>query len=87
MFFLGLKIGSISPECKPEEILAPKILTKLPLSPENNGSRVNKVGLVNKVVSDVLNTPPAKAPNKEQTNKTGVDCFKMVLLSLEYFNP
>ena len=41
--FLGLNTGSIKPEWRPEDNLAPKMLTKPPLSPENNGTRVSKV--------------------------------------------
>ena len=41
--FLGLRTGSIKPEWRPDESLAPKMLTKPPLSPENNGTNVSNV--------------------------------------------
>ncbi len=74
----GLREGSIKPKCNPEDNLAPKILTKLPLSPENKGTKVNKLGLDNKVSAELFKIPPEILPKIEQINKTGVDCLTIV---------
>ena len=87
VFFLGLKIGSIKPEWRPDDNLAPKILTILPLSPENNGIKVNNVGLDKSVEIELLNIPPANTPKIEQINNTGVDCLIIDLVSSDELNP
>ena len=77
----GFFIGSINPECNPEDNLAPKILIKLPLSPENSGTNVNKLGFVSNVSTELFKIPPADPPKKEHRSKIGVDCLKIVFVS------
>lgn len=79
---LGLRTGSIKPEWRPDDSLAPKILTKPPLSPENNGTNVSNVWFLSNVVRESFNIPPANVPRREQMNNTGVDCLTMCLTSL-----
>lgn len=79
----GLLRGSIRPECIPEDSLADKILTKPPLSPENKGTNVSKLGFVSKVSSELLRIPPADTPKTEHISKTGVDCLIIILFSSE----
>ena len=67
--------------CKLVDNLAPKILIKLPLSPENSGIKVNKLGFVSNVSTELFRIPPAEPPKKEHKSKIGVDCFNMVLVS------
>ena len=85
--FLGLKTGSIKPEWSPEDNLAPKMLTKPPLSPENNGTKVNNVWFLSNVVIELFNIPPASVPKMEQKNNTGVDCLTICLTSLSEVYP
>ena len=80
--FLGLRTGSIKPEWRPEDSLAPNMLTKPPLSPENNGTKVNNVWFLSNVLSELFNIPPATVPKMEQKNNTGVDCLTICLTSL-----
>ena len=81
VFPSGFVDGSINPEWRPDDNLAPKILIKLPLSPENSGSNVSNVGFVSNVSTALFNIAPAEHPKNEHKSKTGVDCFKIVLLS------
>ena len=81
VFPLGIFKGSTKPEWRPEDNLAPKILIKLPHSPENRGSKVSKLGLVSNVSTELFKIPPADPPKKEQRSKVGVDCLKIVLVS------
>ena len=83
VFPSGFLVGSTRPEWRPEDNLAPKILIKLPLSPENRGRSVSKLGFVSKVSTALFKIPPAEHPKKEHKSKTGVDCFKMVLDSYD----
>ena len=78
---VGFLNGSTKPEWSPEDNLAPKILIRLPLSPENSGKRVNRLGFVSNVSTAEFRMLPAAPPNREHKSKTGVDCFKMVLVS------
>ena len=39
--------------------------------------------LVGKVSTALFKIPPAEHPKKEHKSKTGVDCFKMVLVSYD----
>ena len=77
----GLFFGSTNPECNPDDNLAPRILIKLPLSPENNGTNVNKLGFVSNVSTELFKIPPAEPPKNEHKSKIGVDCFKIVFVS------
>ena len=77
----GLLNGSTRPEWSPEDNLAPKILIKLPLSPENSGINVSKLGFVSNVSTELLRIPPAEPPKKEHKSRIGVDCFSMVFVS------
>lgn len=77
----GLANGSTNPECRPDDNLAPKILIRLPLSPENSGTKVNKLGFVSKVSTELFRIPPAEPPKKEHKSRIGVDCLKIVLVS------
>lgn len=83
MFPSGFVVGSIKPECRPEDNLAPKILIKLPLSPENKGSKVSKLGFVSNVSTALFKIPPAEHPKKEHKSNTGVDCLNIVLVSYD----
>lgn len=80
-FPCGLEVGSTSPECRPDDSLAPKILIRLPHSPENRGINVSKLGFESKLSTALFKIPPAEHPKKEHTSKTGVDCFKIVFVS------
>ena len=77
----GFLNGSTKPEWSPDDNLAPKILIRLPLSPENSGNSVSRLGLVSKVSTALFNMLPAAPPKKEHNNKTGVDCLKIMLVS------
>ena len=77
----GLANGSINPECRPDDNLAPRILIRLPLSPENSGTKVNRLGFVSNVSTELFKIPPAEPPKKEHRSKTGVDCLRMVFVS------
>ena len=85
--FLGLSTGSIKPEWSPEDNLAPKMLTNPPLSPENNGTKVNNVWFLSNVLIELFNIPPATVPKMEQKNKTGVDCLTICLTSFSAVYP
>ena len=50
-----------------------------PLSPENNGNNVSKLGFVNNVSIEEFNIPPAETPKNELKSKTGVDCVIIFL--------
>ena len=78
---LGFLNGSTKPEWRPEDSLAPKILMRLPLSPEKSGRSVSKLGFVSSVSTAEFNIPPAAPPKKEHKSNTGVDCFKIVWVS------
>ena len=71
----GRREGLINPICNPEDNLAPSILTKSPLSPENKGIRARMLGLF-KITENVLfRMVPAEAPRIEDKNRVGVLCF------------
>ena len=63
------------------------MLTKPPLSPENNGTNVSNVWFLRSVLSELFNIPPATVPNMEQKNRTGVDCLTICLTSLSAVYP
>ena len=77
----GLVVDSTSPEWRPEDNLAPKILIRLPLSPENSGIKVSKLGFESKLSTALFKIPPAEHPKKEHKSKTGVDCLNIVFVS------
>ena len=54
----------------------------LPLSPENNGNNVSKLGLVSNVSMELFNIPPAETPKTEHTRNTGVGYVNIILISL-----
>ena len=81
IWLVNLNSASIKPECSPEDNLAPNILTKSPLSPENRGTNVNKVGFVSKVDSQLSNINPANIPKNEHKTNVGVDCLRINLIS------
>ena len=77
----GLDKGSTRPEWRPDESLAPKILIKLPHSPENSGINVSRLGFVSNVSTAPFNIPPAEHPKNEHKSSTGEDCDNIVLVS------
>ena len=77
----GFADGSTNPECRPDDNLAPKILIRLPLSPEKSGTNVSKLGFVSNVSTELFKIPPAEPPKNEHRSKIGVDCLKIVLVS------
>ena len=77
----GFVEDSIKPEWRPDDNLAPKILIRLPLSPENSGSKVSNVGFVSNVSTALFKIAPAEHPKNEHKSNTGVDCLKIVFVS------
>ena len=81
---LGFNDGSIKPEWRADESLAPKILTRPPLSPEKSGINVSNVWFLSNVDNELFNTPPASAPSIEQASRTGVDCLTIRLIPVSW---
>lgn len=89
--FSGFKTGFIKPAWSEEESLAPRILTRFPLSPEKSGTRVRRLGFLRSVLIELFKKLPAVTPKNEQISKTGVDCFIIFFISppafIPYINP
>lgn len=84
---VGLKEDSIDPMCNPEDNLAPRMLTRSPLSPENNGTRARMPGLLRIVEKLLFKIVPAVVPNRDEINKVGVLCTIIFLRWLPLFIP
>lgn len=85
--FSGRKAELIKPEWSADDSLAPKILTRFPLSPEKRGTKVRRLGFFNNVSIELFKNPPAVTPKKEQSRRTGVDCFIIFFISPPDFIP
>lgn len=85
--FSGRRTGFIKPEWSAEDSLAPRILTRFPLSPEKSGTRVRMLGFFKSVSIELFRNPPAVTPRNEQRRRTGVDCVMIFFISFEDFIP
>ena len=81
---VGLRDDSIEPMCKPEDNRAPKILTRSPLSPENNGTKAKIPGLFKIAEKLPFKMVPAVVPNSEDKNRVGVLCIIIFLRWLPF---
>ena len=84
---VGLKEDSMDPMCNPEDNRAPKILTKSPLSPENNGTNAKILGLLKIVEKLLFKMVPAVVPNSDDRNSVGVLCIIIFLSWFPRFIP
>lgn len=75
----GFKVDFIEPICKLEESLAPRILTRSPLSPENKGTKARILGLLKITEKLPFKIVPAVVPKMEDKNKAGVLCLTIFL--------
>ena len=70
--------------CNLEANLAPRILTRSPLSPENNGTKARILGLFKITEKLLFRIVPAVVPRIEDKKSTGVLCF---MIFLRLFSP
>lgn len=76
---VGLKEDLMDPMCNPEDNLAPKMLTRSPLCPENNGTNARMLGLFRIVEKLLFKMVPAVVPNSDDRNSVGVLCIIIFL--------
>lgn len=76
---VGLRDDPMEPMCNPEDNLAPRILTKSPLSPENKGTRARILGLFKIAEKLPFKIVPAVVPNRDDKNNVGVLCTMIFL--------
>lgn len=79
----GLKEDSMDPICNPEDNLAPRMLTRSPLCPENNGTNARILGLLRIVEKLLFKMVPAVVPNSDDRNSVGVLC---IIIFLSWFS-
>ena len=75
----GLREEFIDPICNPEDNLAPRILTRSPLSPENKGTKARILGLLKITEKLLFRMVPAVVPRIEDKKRAGVLCFIIFL--------